>query len=285
MDEISRLNLNADVWRKYLAEFIGTGLLVFAGVGAAVFTVTTGGTIVVALSFGLVLLALYYALGPTSGAHFNPAVTLGVLLSQKISVRAAIGYWIAQVVGGIAGAAVLFGLVREGHVVDQSGALGSNSYGAHINAGGAIVVEFILTLLFVLVVLLVSSRIEQTAIRGTAIGLALGLCNLVAIPLDGASINPARSIGPAIFQGGTALHQVWLFILVPLIAGGTAAAIALLFAQSHDEQPERRRAAGRGKDWRAVDVRTGVERTGDEAATRAAPARTNTKAKRPARRG
>lgn len=233
--------------RRFVAEFLGTALLVFAGAGAAIFALNSGGIVVVGLSFGLVVLVLTYALGPISGAHLNPAVTLAALMSRTISPAGAVGYWIAQVLGGILAAFVLFGLVRWGGVPDETASLGANEYGVRINAGGAVVLEFVLTFLFVLVVLLVTSRTEQTAIRGAAIGLALGLANLVAIRLDGASINPARSIGPALFQGGAALRQLWLFILIPLVAGAAAALVSRLF------RPESTRAP---VDWRELDARS-----------------------------
>lgn len=241
--------------RRLVAEFVGTALLVFAGVGSAIFALNSGGIVVVGLSFGLVMVALAYALGPVSGAHINPAVTLGALLSRTISLAGAVGYWIAQVAGAILGAFVLFGLVRWGGVPDETAALGANEYGARINAGGAMVLEFVLTFLFVLVVLLVTARTAQTNIQGVAIGLALGLANLVAIRLDGASINPARSIGPALFQGGTALSQLWLFIVFPLLGGVAAALVARLFPAA--KEPERGQV-----DWSAMDVRTPGGRRG-----------------------
>lgn len=242
---------------RYIAEFLGTALLVFAGVGSAIFARNTGGVIVVGLTFGLVMLILYYALGPVSGAHLNPAVTLGTVLSRKISLAGAVGYWIAQVLGAVLAAFVLWLLVRQGGVFDETGVLGANEFGPNINAGGTVVLEFVLTFLFVFVVLLVTSRTEQAAIRGVAIGLALGLANLVAIPLDGASINPARSIGPAIFNGGASLEQLWLFIVVPLLGAVAAAFVAPLFAHAHEPGRERRGVeGGRSRDWQSLDDRT-----------------------------
>lgn len=249
VDKSDQLGPGGGAARRYGAEFLGTALLVFAGVGSAIFALDSGGIIVVALSFGLVLLALSYALGPVSGAHLNPAVTLGALLSRSISPGGAVGYWIAQVLGGILAAFVLFGLVRWGGVPDETAVLGANEYGARINTGGAMVLEFLLTFLFVLVVLLVTGRTAQTNIHGTAIGLALGLANLVAIRLDGASINPARSVGPALFQGGTPLRQVWLFIVFPLLGGAAAALVARVFGGQ-------RPAPGPAVDWRAMNLRT-----------------------------
>ncbi|MBY8872394.1 aquaporin [Micromonospora sp. PLK6-60] len=217
-----------DAARRYAAEFLGTLLLVFFGVGSAVFARVQGGVVVVALAFGFVMLALVYTIGPLSGSHVNPAVTLGVLLSGKISLIGAVAYWIAQFAGATVASFVIWGLTRWGDVVDQTGALGSNGYGVHINRGGAAVLETILTFLFVLVVLVVTSRAEHAGFAGLAIGLALAAAHLVGVTLDGTSVNPARSFGPAVFQGGTALRQLWVFIAFPLLGGALAALVAPL---------------------------------------------------------
>ncbi|WP_405094639.1 MIP/aquaporin family protein [Micromonospora sp. NBC_01412] len=214
--------------RRYAAEFLGTLLLVFFGVGSAVFARVQGGVVVVALAFGFIMLGLVYTIGPLSGSHVNPAVTLGVLLSGKISAVGAVAYWIAQFAGATVASFVIWGLTRWGAVADQTGALGSNGYGAHINRGGAAVLETVLTFLFVLVVLVVTARTEHAGFAGLAIGLALGACHLVGVTLDGTSVNPARSFGPAVFQGGTALRQLWVFIVFPLLGGVLAALVAPL---------------------------------------------------------
>ncbi|SCG68324.1 aquaporin [Micromonospora coxensis] len=214
--------------RRYAAEFLGSLLLVFFGVGSAVFARVQGGVVVVALAFGFVMLALVYTIGPLSGSHVNPAVTLGVLLSGKISLVGAIAYWIAQFVGATVASFVIWALVRWGDVVDQTGALGSNGYGEHINAGGAAVLETVLTFFFVLVVLVVTSRSEHAGFAGLAIGLALATAHLVGVTLDGTSVNPARSFGPALFEGGQALRQLWLFVVFPLLGGALAALVAPL---------------------------------------------------------
>lgn len=215
--------------RKLLAEFLGTFLLVLIGVGSAVAGIKTGGTVVVALAFGFVLLALAYALGPVSGCHVNPAVTLGVLLSRGMTAVEAGGYWIAQLAGGIAGAAVLKLLTSGfGKITDQTGALGSNDYGTTISAGGAFVLEALLTFVFVTVILLVTGRAAAPGFAGLAIGITLASVHLVAIPLTGTSVNPARSLGPALFAGGDPLAHVWLFLLAPLVGGALAAAVVPL---------------------------------------------------------
>ncbi|MDH3958098.1 MAG: MIP family channel protein [Actinomycetota bacterium] len=214
--------------RKLAAEFVGTFLLVFLAVGAAVFGIAGGvgldgagpasGTVGVALAFGLVVLMLAYAFGPVSGTHVNPAVTLGVFLAKRIPGREAGLYMVAQVAGAIAGAALLKLFVSSFGVTDQTGALGTNAYdNGAIDMAGAFVLETVLTAAFVLVILLVTERVATPAAAGLAIGLALTTVHLVGIPLTGTSVNPARSLGPALFEGGTAMSQLWLFILAPLV--------------------------------------------------------------------
>jgi aquaporin Z len=216
-----------DLVRRAAAEGLGTFLLVLLGVGSAVFGIDAIGPVGVALAFGLTLLALAYALGPVSGCHVNPAVTLGVLLRRGITAPAAGAYWVAQVVGGLLGAAVLALLVSDfGGVTDQTGALGSNGWGATVDAGGAFVIEALLTFVLVLVILLVTGRAAAPGFAGLAIGLTLAVVHLVAIPLTGTSVNPARSLGPALLAGGDALGQVWLFIVAPLVGGAVAALVA-----------------------------------------------------------
>ncbi len=222
MDHLDR----KDQATLYGAEFLGTAFLVFLGVGSAVAGLLSGGVIVVALAFGFVLLALTYAIGPISGCHVNPAVTLGALIARRIEIEDAIGYWIAQFAGAIAGAFVLFGLTRWGNVRDQTGALGSNGYGRNISLGGTVTIEILMTFVLVLVVLIVTARTENAGFAGLAIGITLAACHLFAVPLDGTSVNPARSFGPAIFEGGTPLSQLWVFLVFPLI-GGVLAALVL----------------------------------------------------------
>jgi aquaporin Z len=212
--------------KRYGAEFVGTLLLVFLGVGSAIAARIEGGVVVVALAFGLTLLALMYVLGPVSNCHVNPAVTLGALISGRIAATDAIRYWVAQVVGAIVGAFLLWVLVQWGGVEDQTGVLGTNGYGGTIDVGGAILLETVLTFFFVLVFLVVTSRAEYAGFAGLAVGIAFAACQLVGVALDGASVNPARSIGPAVFEGSSALAQLWLFILFPLL-GGLFAALAL----------------------------------------------------------
>jgi aquaporin Z len=224
--------------RKLVAEALGTAVLVFVGVGVATLSFgfrlagasTSAGVVATALAFGLVLLALAYTLGPISAAHVNPAVTLGFLVSRRIALTDAISYWVAQFVGGFAGAALLWAIVSGSPVYSKSHVgLGTNGWGhasmIGINGGGAFVVEVVLTFIFVLVVLVSTSRIASQGFAGLAIGLALTTVHLIGIPLTGTSVNPARSLGPALIIGGQALNQVWLFIVAPLVGGALAAVV------------------------------------------------------------
>lgn len=206
-----------------MAEALGTLLLVLLGVGSAVFGIDRNGATGVALAFGFALVALAYAIGPVSGCHINPAVTLGILVARRIGRREAAAYWTAQVIGGVGAAALLWGLVEWCDVNDQTGALGANAWGERINGAGAFIIEALLTFAFVLVILLVTGRETNASLAALAIGVTLTAVHLVAIPLTGTSVNPARSIGPALFAGTAALKQLWLFIVAPLVGGFTAA--------------------------------------------------------------
>jgi aquaporin Z len=215
--------------RKLLAEFFGTGILVFFAVGAAVFGANTMGTLGVALAFGFVLLALAYTFGSVSGCHVNPAVTLGMVVSRRMSPAEGAQYWVAQIAGGIVGAALLKFVVNQ-NVTDQTGNLGSNGYANDsfpITQTGAFVVEVILTALLVLVILNVTRTEHVPAgFAGLPIGIALGAIHITGIPLTGTSVNPARSFGPALIEGGQAFSQVWLFLLAPLVGALLAVALA-----------------------------------------------------------
>lgn len=212
--------------RKLVAEFIGTFLLVFVAVGAAVAGLKSAGVIAVAVAFGFVLVFAAYAFGPVSGAHVNPAVTLAMVIARRQPISEAIGYWVAQCLGAIVGAGLLKYLVSSGGVTDETGGLGSNGFdNGHINLQGAFVLEVVMTAAFVLVILLVTDRMATASAAGLAIGVALTAVHTLGIPLDGTSVNPARSLGPALFAGGTALGQLWLFIVAPLVGGALAAVV------------------------------------------------------------
>ncbi|MFD9519281.1 aquaporin [Streptomyces sp. NPDC059979] len=175
------------------------------------------------------LLALAYALGPVSGAHLNPAVTFGLLLARRIGPRTAVRYVAAQCAGGVVGAGVLYALVRAIPGFTVHGAFGSNGWGARsavgINGAGAFLTETVLTMLLVLVVLGVTRRNAAPGAGGAAIGLTLSALVLVGLPLTGCGVNPARSLGPAVFAGGPALSQLWLFLAAPLVGGALAAGV------------------------------------------------------------
>lgn len=233
--------------RVLAAEALGTALLVFFACGVAALTFGFGltgesvsaGVVATSLAFGLVLLALAYGLGPISGCHVNPAVTMGFLVSKRFTVKQAVEYWIAQVIGGLVGAAALLAVFSDIDGYDRTvQGLGADGWAelsmTNIGVVGALLTEIILTFLFVYVVLAVTGRMGTApAVAGVAIGIALVVVHLIGIPLTGTSVNPARSIGPAVFVGGDALEQVWLFIVAPLIGGALAA-----FAHEGLAEPE-----------------------------------------------
>jgi aquaporin Z len=210
---------------------VGTFVLVFGGVGSAVLAGSHIGFVGIAFAFGLALLAMVYTIGPVSGCHINPAVTLGVLLAGKINVKDAIFYWIGQIVGAIIAAALILFIAKgaaTGYDPAVSG-LGANGFGLHspdhYSLGACFVAEVILTMFLVLTVLGSTAIAAPVGFAGIAIGLVLTLIHLVGIPITNTSVNPARSIGPALFVGGWALQQLWLFIVAPLIGGAIAAVI------------------------------------------------------------
>src|SRR3984957_10288628 len=228
--------------RKLLAEFLGTALLVFFGVGVATLSFGFGaagasfiaGVVATALAFGLTLMALAYSFGPISGCHVNPAVTVGALVAGRLSLMDAIGYWVAQFAGGIVGALALWGVFSSSPLYSRATTgLGTDGWGAashiHIGAGGAFATEAILTALFVFVILSVTSKTAHVATAAMVIGLTLTAVHLVGIPVTGTSVNPARALGPALIVGGTALRQVWLFIVAPLVGGAVAALVYRVF--------------------------------------------------------
>jgi aquaporin Z len=233
--------------RKFAAELLGTAILVFLAVGVATLMFGFGaaggsaaaGVVATALAFGLTLLGLVYMIGPISGSHVNPAVTLGALLTGRIALVEAVGYWIAQFVGGIIGALVLWGTLSSSPFYRRSvTGLGTDGWGKasmiHIGLGGAFATELILTAIFVFVVLRVTSATANAATAAIAIGLTLAVVHLAGIPITGTSVNPARSLGPALIVGGTALSQVWLFIVAPLIGGALAAGLHRVLYREED---------------------------------------------------
>lgn len=217
--------------KKYLAEMIGTMVLVLMGCGSAVFagsvagTVGAGvGTIGVALAFGLSVVAMAYTIGNISGCHINPAITLGVTLSGRMPAKEAVLYMIFQVIGAIIGSAVLYLLVSTGSN-DGPTLTGANTFsdGEMLQA---FLAETVFTFIFVLVVLgATDDKHGAGQFAGLAIGLTLVLIHIVCIPITGTSVNPARSIAPAIFEGGVALSQLWLFIVAPFVGAALSALV------------------------------------------------------------
>jgi aquaporin Z len=233
--------------RKFAAEFLGTAILVFFAVGVATLMFGFGfdgssvaaGVVATALAFGLTLLSLVYLIGPISGCHVNPAVTIGALLARRIPLTEAVGYWIAQFAGGIAGALALWGTFSTSPLYHRTTTgLGTDGWGSksliHVGVGGALIFEIVLTAIFVFVILRVTSTTGNPATAAIAIGLTLTVVHLVGIPITGTSVNPARSLGPALIVGGTALSQVWLFIVAPLVGGALAAGLHRLFYRDED---------------------------------------------------
>ena len=211
--------------QKYTAEFIGTFVLTFMGCGSAMFLgcEPTGGHLAVALAFGLSIVAMAYVIGGVSGCHINPAVSLAMLLDKRLSLSGFVGYIISQVLGAIAAAALLKVFISFG-INDLTGGLGSNGVGAG-GLTGAFAIEVILTFIFVFTILGVTADDKMASVAGIVIGLTLTFVHIVGIPLTGTSVNPARSIGPALFAGGAALTNLWVFILAPMVGSALAAIV------------------------------------------------------------
>lgn len=227
--------------KKVFAEFIGTFSLVFFGTGAAVIAGKTIpaavlsdapagiGVLGIALAFGLAVVVMAYAIGPISGCHINPAITVSMLVAGKISAKDSLGYIIAQFAGATVASGTLL-TIQKGSPGFTMGewALGANGWGpgylANYTTTSAFIIETLLTFLFLFVIFATTSKLGNSTMAGMAIGLTLVLIHLVSIHVTGTSVNPARSFGPAIFAGGKAMEQLWLFIVAPLV-GGIAAAV------------------------------------------------------------
>jgi len=216
-----------DYWdKRYLAEFVGTLALILVGCGA----ITLGGfgstfplgILSIALAFGLTVMAMAYGLGPISGAHVNPAVTVAMWVAGRMGAKDAISYIIAQLIGGLVGAGILVVILKsKSGGYDLSSGLGQTGWKDY-GVGAAILSEFVATLLFTLVILNATSERGATPAAGLAIGLTLVVLHFPFINVTGLSVNPARSFGPAVYVGGTAIQQLWLFLLVPTIAGAAS---------------------------------------------------------------
>lgn len=219
-------------FRKYLAEFIGTGVLVFVACGVAgqVCDVGGAGHLMTALAFGLVIVAMAYSIGNVSGCHINPAVSLAMLISKKMSVKDFIGYVVAQYLGATAGAGLLYAIVKAPDKLGANG-LFVGTDGGPASIPISLAIEAALTFIFVLAILGVTSKESNGAVAGLVIGGALVLVHLLGIPFTGTSVNPARTFGPAIFAG--TLSSYWVFLLAPL-AGGALAAVVYKFLAKED---------------------------------------------------
>jgi aquaporin Z len=239
--------LTREQQRPLLAEFVGSALLVFFAVGSVVLAGQYIGTVGIAFAFGLTILAVSYALGPVSGGHVNPAVTLGMFLDKRINLPTAVAYWIAQLAGAIVGACFLYLVAHQIPGLDTSGTFGTNGFGdrsaVQINTGGAFLAEILLTFFVVYVWLSVVPHVRAVRL-GLPLGMAVLVVHLVGTPLTGTSINPARSIAPALFAGSDALTQIWLFIVAPLVGGALAALAYGALHPQRDREAEPEPAAG-----------------------------------------
>lgn len=251
--------------KKYLAELLGTGLLVFVACGVAVFS--NGNLVATALAFGLILMAIIYVIGGISGAHVNPAVSLGAFIRGKLSAKDFGFYALAQVLGAIVGGALLFGIFK---LLEERGfnyLRAVNGYGSKIDDINGIfsglLVEIILTFAFVLTILGVTSKSENGKIAGIVIGLTLALVHLFGIGVTGTSVNPARSIGVAIFgaiDNVAAIEQIWLFIVAPMAGGALAGLAAIWLFKDKDGQPDKLKVSA-GSSKQTANNNTGANKS------------------------
>jgi aquaporin Z len=222
--------------RRMTAEFFGTFWLVFGGCGAAVLAAAFPGLGIgflgVALAFGLTVLTGVYALGSVSGGHFNPAVSLGLVVGKRFPASELVPYWVAQVAGAVAAAGVLYVIASGKAGFDLSAGFASNGYAEHSPGGysltACLITEIVLTLFFLLIIMGATDQRAPQGFAGIAIGLGLTLIHLIGIPVTNLSVNPARSTGPAVFVGSWALQQLWLFWVAPLIGGALGGGIYLV---------------------------------------------------------
>ena len=209
--------------KRYVAELIGTMVLVLFGCGSAAIAGTMLGTLGIALAFGLSIVAMAYVIGDISGCHINPAVSIGMWIDGRMESKDLVMYIIFQCIGAIIGIALLAAIISSAPSLGgyATTGLGQNGFGSASSVGldvvGAIIVEVILTFVFVFTVLGVTKKAENGAVAGIVIGLTLAFVHIMGIPLTGTSVNPARSLAPALFLGGQALQQVWVFILAPIV--------------------------------------------------------------------
>ena len=209
--------------RRYVAELIGTMVLVLFGCGSAAIAGSVLGNLGIALAFGLSIVAMAYVIGDISGCHINPAVSIGMWIDGRMDAKDLILYIVFQCIGAINGIALMAAIINSAPSLGgyMTTGLGANGFGSASSVGldvvGAIIVEIILTFVFVFTVLGVTKKAENGAVAGIVIGLTLAFVHIMGIPLTGTSVNPARSLAPALFLGGQALQQVWVFILAPIV--------------------------------------------------------------------
>ncbi len=231
--------------KRCIAEFFGTFWLVFGGCGSAVlaaaFPALGIGFVGVSFAFGLTVLTMAYTLGHISGCHLNPAVTVGLVTGKRFPAKDMLPYIVSQVVGAIAGAGVLFVIARGNPLFSTAGGFASNGYGVHSPGGysllSCLVAEIVLTMFFLLVIMGSTDKRVPNGFAPIAIGLGLTLIHLISIPVTNTSVNPARSTGPALFVGGWAVSQLWLFWLAPIIGGAIGGLVYELLFSEYGEKP------------------------------------------------
>ena len=209
--------------KRYISELIGTMVLVLFGCGSAAIAGSMLGTVGIALAFGLSIVAMAYVIGDISGCHINPAVSIGMWIDGRLETKDLLMYIVFQCIGAIIGIALLVAIINSAPGLGgyMATGLGQNGFGSASSVGldvvGAILVEIILTFVFVFTVLGVTKKAENATVAGIVIGLTLAFVYIMGIPLTGASVNPARSLAPALFLGGQALQQVWVLLLAPVV--------------------------------------------------------------------
>jgi aquaporin Z len=237
--------------KRALAEVLGTFWLVFGGCGAAVLDAAFPnlgiGFVGVALAFGLTVLTMAYAIGHISGCHLNPAISVGLAVGKRFPASEVVPYVVAQVVGGLMGAGVLFLIASGKPGFDVSAGFASNGYGAHSPGGynltACLIAEVVLTFMFLMIILGSTDKRAPKGFAPIAIGLGLTLIHLIGIPVTNLSVNPARSTGPAVFVGGWAIQQLWLFWLAPIVGGAIAGVVYSTLLE--EKVPQGRAAAAR----------------------------------------
>jgi len=220
--------------KKYMAEIIGTMVLVLFGCGSAAIAGSVLGTFGIAMAFGLSIVAMAYVIGNISGCHINPAVSIAMLIDKRLSLKDFLGYVVSQTIGAIIGIVLLVFIIQSADLGGFAATgLGQNGFGdasaVGLNLVGALAVEVILTFVFVFTILGVTDNEKTGAVAGIVIGLTLVFVHIMGIPLTGTSVNPARSLAPALILGGLALQQVWVFVIAPLIGGSLAAFVYRFF--------------------------------------------------------